>query len=349
MRFVGLVASIVGAVAVLMPAAVALGQPGFTEVLEMRLQAAAPPAQPEILEVVLDFAPGAWTPLHTHGGPVYVTVIDGTITVRQDGSDTTFAAGDGWAELADEPHLAGNDTSTPVRVVATFVLPKGATPTTVAGSGASVELPPGPTTFAQHRFEAPGLPAAMDVVHRVVEIAPGSRLPRHSHPGITVVTGLLGSATLTENGETQALNSGESWVEPAGFVHGGTITADGTVRLVIAHLVPRGAAHTVPAGAPAPAAPLPSLHRQQCRLHPPFDRPRPRYRCPCSCRGGPPPRIRPRLTCRPRFGCPRATSRSCSATPPAPRTTSVKSRRAASFGPSPRLRRGSSTTGAGRS
>src|SRR5215203_322975 len=99
MRLMRSAASIVSVVALLMPSAVALGQPGFTEVLEMRFQAAAPPAQPEILQTVLDFAPGAWTPLHTHGGPVYVTVLEGTITVREAGSDTTFAAGDGWAEF----------------------------------------------------------------------------------------------------------------------------------------------------------------------------------------------------------------------------------------------------------
>src|SRR5215211_5448695 len=93
MKLVRLAVAIVSAAAVLVPAAVALGQPGFTEVLEMRFQAAAPPAQPEILETVLDFAPGAWTPLHTHGGPVYVTVLDGTITLRSVGTDTTFAAG----------------------------------------------------------------------------------------------------------------------------------------------------------------------------------------------------------------------------------------------------------------
>jgi quercetin dioxygenase-like cupin family protein len=140
--------------------------------------------------------------------------------------------------------------------VATFVLPTGATPTTVVESGATGTLPPGPTTVAQHRFDAPGLAVPLDVVQRLIEVQPGAVVPMHSHPGPTVVSGIQGSGTLAFGSVPQNARAGESWVEPANEVHGGTFTGPGPIRIVATTLLPRGAADTIPAAQPvAPAAP----------------------------------------------------------------------------------------------
>ena len=39
--------------------------------------------------LVLDFAPGAWTPPHTHGGYVYSTVVEGDVAGRAAGQPAT--------------------------------------------------------------------------------------------------------------------------------------------------------------------------------------------------------------------------------------------------------------------
>ncbi len=49
----------------------------------------------ELVHLVLDFAPGAWTPLHTHGGQGIVTVLAGTMTRRAEGAETVYRAGEG--------------------------------------------------------------------------------------------------------------------------------------------------------------------------------------------------------------------------------------------------------------
>ena len=249
---------------VLLPAPVASSQqPGVSVSIEQRFEAAAPPPQAEVLQAVLDFAPGAWTPVHTHGGPAYVTVLAGEMTLRMSGSDQKFKAGEGWIDNPDEPHAAGNEGSTPARLVATFVLPKGATPTTVVETGATGALPPGPTTVAQHRFDAPNLATPLDVVQRLTEVAPGATVPMHTHPGPNVATALQGSLNLQMEGMTHSFKAGDSWVEPANVVHGGTATGSETVRLVGTTFTPRGApvsaAAQPPAAAPAaPAAPVPA-------------------------------------------------------------------------------------------
>ncbi len=95
--------------------------------------------QADVVQLVLEFAPGSWTPLHTHGGIGLTTVIDGVITVRrEDGTETTYAVGEMWVERPGEFAEAGNDGDTPARVVVTFLLPEGAELTTVRaemGSG----------------------------------------------------------------------------------------------------------------------------------------------------------------------------------------------------------------------
>ena len=88
--------------------------------------------QGDVVQLVLDFAAGAWTPLHTHGGIGVVTVIEGEITVRlEDGTETTYAVGEMWVEQPGEFAEVGNAGDAPARVVATFLLPEGAELTTV--------------------------------------------------------------------------------------------------------------------------------------------------------------------------------------------------------------------------
>jgi quercetin dioxygenase-like cupin family protein len=245
---------LVAALALAAPAPAARGQAGVATPVEQRFQALDPPARAEVMQAVLDFAPGAWTPVHTHGGPVYVTVLEGTATLRMGGMDRTFRPGEGWLDSPDEPHAAGNDGATTARVVATFILPAGATPTIVAETGAGGALPPGPTTVAQHRFDPGALPRPLDVVHRVLELAPGATVPVHSHPGPTVVSAIEGSGTLSMGGTSESRAAGESWVEPPNAVHGGAFAGSGRFRIVASYLVPRGMPDTILAGQPAPAA-----------------------------------------------------------------------------------------------
>jgi quercetin dioxygenase-like cupin family protein len=229
-------------------AQVALGnQPGVTTSVETRFQAADPPAEADLMQVVLDFAPGAWTPVHTHGAPVYVTVLSGEMTLRMSGMDQKFTAGQTWIDNPDEPHAAGNDGSAPARLVGTWVLPKGATPTTIVETGAQAVLPPGPTTVAQYRVGASGLPTPLDVVHRLVEVAPGASLPPHTHPGPNLVSVLEGDVTLQMSGLLYSYQAGNSWAEPANTIHSGAAHGSATARVVATALIPRGA----PVGAPA--------------------------------------------------------------------------------------------------
>ena len=112
----------------------AFGQPlppGPTKVYESTIAVANSPARADLIQTVLDFAPGAWTPFHRHGGQAFSLVLSGEITRRENNTEKIFKPGEGWSDTPDQVHAAGNAGVTKARLLATFLLPKGAPLTTV--------------------------------------------------------------------------------------------------------------------------------------------------------------------------------------------------------------------------
>ncbi len=85
----------------------------------------------EVATTVLAFAPGAWTPRHSHAGLTLVGVLDEDMTVRGDDGETTYRPGDLWVEAPGNIHAAGNTASSDAHVAVTFLLRRGAAATTL--------------------------------------------------------------------------------------------------------------------------------------------------------------------------------------------------------------------------
>ena len=83
--------------------------------------------------VVVDFPPGAVFPLHSHGGPVVAMVIEGEITLTQNGVSKTYKAGQSWNEAVGQIHEARNAGSVKAAVSVTYLLSKGAVPDIIVG------------------------------------------------------------------------------------------------------------------------------------------------------------------------------------------------------------------------
>lgn len=91
-----------------------------------RTDAIVPTGAYEVVQQVLDFAPGAQTPVHTHPCQVVVTVIAGENTFVTPGKTTLYKTGDSFVELPGAVGQARNAGSTPMTVMATYLLPQGA-------------------------------------------------------------------------------------------------------------------------------------------------------------------------------------------------------------------------------
>jgi quercetin dioxygenase-like cupin family protein len=194
----------------------------------------------DIVQFLLDFAPGAWTPMHTHGGKVLVTVLEGEIVRTHEHGTDRYTKGQFWAELPDEPHKAGNDTGSPATVLVTAVLPAGAPLSTVAGAP-SPNPPAGPVARYMHRVPGQPVSGSYEIVHAVLDFAPGSWTPPHSHGGVLPFTVIAGELKFHMAGHAEKLiRTGESDTEfPNHIVRAGNDTSQ-TTTTTFSIVLPRG-------------------------------------------------------------------------------------------------------------
>ena len=86
----------------------------------------------EIRLVRFSVEPGGTFGWHRHGGPVWVIVTSGTLTIYN-GDDATctphiYGAGSAFLDPGDHTHEGKNETDAPVEVYATFMLPEKGEP-----------------------------------------------------------------------------------------------------------------------------------------------------------------------------------------------------------------------------
>jgi quercetin dioxygenase-like cupin family protein len=84
----------------------------------------------DIVQLGLEFAPGAQTPRQKHGGPGILTVIDGQLTLRVDGDEKTYSPGDSFVESPGQTLQVLNRGASAAVVVGSYLLPAGAQLTT---------------------------------------------------------------------------------------------------------------------------------------------------------------------------------------------------------------------------
>jgi len=96
----------------------------------------------DLVNLVLDFAPGAEIPLHYHGGPALVIGKNGVLTLRPDGGmEHTVASGMVANEKAGARHVMINTGSVDAGIFAGVLLPKGAELTTIVADSTPAGMP----------------------------------------------------------------------------------------------------------------------------------------------------------------------------------------------------------------
>jgi quercetin dioxygenase-like cupin family protein len=91
------------------------------------------------------------------------------------------------------------------------------------------------------------VPGREAVVARV-EVAPGAKAGRHTHPGDEISYVLEGEATLLIDGQApRTVKAGESFVIPAGVVHDAHNNGSSPIKLVGVYVVEKGKPLATPA------------------------------------------------------------------------------------------------------
>ncbi|HUP45265.1 MAG TPA: cupin domain-containing protein [Thermoanaerobaculia bacterium] len=81
----------------------------------------------KIATQTITFQPGGQSGWHTHPGPVFISVKEGTMTFYDENCGATVRmAGEGFLDTGDHPHLARNETGSPATNVVTYFAPPAA-------------------------------------------------------------------------------------------------------------------------------------------------------------------------------------------------------------------------------
>jgi Cupin domain len=76
------------------------------------------------------FQPGGQSGWHSHPGPVFISVVEGTMTFYESDDPTCSPvvrhAGEGFIDVGDHAHIARNETAEPATNVVTYLVPPGA-------------------------------------------------------------------------------------------------------------------------------------------------------------------------------------------------------------------------------
>lgn len=228
-----------GAGAASTPAANSSTAPGPVTKYKNTLSGLNASVQIDLIQNVIDFAPGAASVVHLHNSPNLATVIQGQITVKMPTGDKVATLGQMLVEPINEPLQAVNSGSGEATVVVAFVVPHGGKPTAaVAGRPAPALLN---KTLLSFTLSSPILSGSYSIVQQVLDFTPGSETPQHRHGGPGLVTVLQGQITLSRDGLIRTFNAGDSFVE----MPGETLQASnrGSAEAVVAatFLLPDGA------------------------------------------------------------------------------------------------------------
>lgn len=85
-----------------------------------------PQGDNQITAVLAEVAPGGQVGRHMHPVPLFVYMLEGTLSIEMEGHGThTFSAGQGFAEVTNSWHNGRNLTDKPVRFLIVFSGQKG--------------------------------------------------------------------------------------------------------------------------------------------------------------------------------------------------------------------------------
>ncbi|WP_028999042.1 cupin domain-containing protein [Azohydromonas australica] len=116
----------------------------------------------------------------------------------------------------------------------------------LAAAAAVLAQAPGLTRTLVGRADV-SVPGREAVVARV-EVAPGARAGRHTHPGDEISYVLEGQVELLVDGQpSRTVKAGESFVIPAGVVHDAHNGGSAAVKLVGVYMVEKGQPLATPA------------------------------------------------------------------------------------------------------
>jgi quercetin dioxygenase-like cupin family protein len=202
-------------------------------IVQSRFYVTNAPLQADIVQLVVDFPPGAWTSWHTHGGQAINLVLEGEITLRHAGMEHPYRAGQAWTDSSGQVHAAGNPGPGKARLLTNFLLPPGAPQITVV-QDSTFE----PIVAHEARFALPALTADTEIAQQVVDLPPGLPAERTAVGFMSIII-ITGEVTYKIGAEGKARKAGEAFSVPAGTLVAEENRSAATARVFMTCLLPK--------------------------------------------------------------------------------------------------------------
>ena len=215
------------------------------------------PRQYDLVQMLVEFAPGASNPSHRVNGRAIFTVLTGEITrVEEGGESTVFKAGQTFRESgSDHFDVEVNRGAESAQLLATFLLQPGAPPLIIEPGATPPAVPPRP--IASARTTIGTIPEKFTLTHGIIVTEAGGVAPPHTHDGWQLVTTLAGKPIVVLGG---LVHTGSTFVDRPGVVHEGSNPGPEQARFMFAAVNPLGA---------PPARPVASGAAQMPAIQPP--------------------------------------------------------------------------------
>jgi quercetin dioxygenase-like cupin family protein len=188
---------------------------------------------------MLRFAPGAVAPLHYHGGPGYITILEGSVTLYEDGEPTIYNAGDSLVETSDKLYRGINHTDEDMLLMVTYLVPHGVDMTTMVDDPDHPDAPeitPEVIVEAMHDLSDP--PASFELVHTTMSHPAGITEEPATTSGNRMMTVVDGQIDLSMDGELQTMSVGDSVLITAGTEYQVGNTSDTRAFTMSTSIVP---------------------------------------------------------------------------------------------------------------
>lgn len=183
-------------------------------------------------QLVLSFAPGAVAALHQHGGPGYITMLTGELTLLADDVEYTYRAGDSFVEVPESRYEGTNNTDESASLMVTYIVPPGHDVTTYINSGTAQQAP-GPEIISQAMFTVEESPDEYEVVHHLLDFAPRAWSAAEEDSGRTLITVVEGQLTARDaDGVETVYEAGDTRIEDPGIEHELGNAGDSPTRIV---------------------------------------------------------------------------------------------------------------------
>ena len=193
---------------------------GLSTSFETCFDVEQPPTVPfEIVQRVVDFPVGSRAARHVNGGPGYITMLDGELTMWiGDAPARAYAAGASFVEPFRVVAEAANLSPTQASLLVTYLIPVGSAVSMPEGASAppAGQLPPGPMARFESRMRIDEELPYSQVGHLLQTYEPGAWTASAESTTARLLTVVSGEVTVVTGATQQTYTAGQHWIESPG-------------------------------------------------------------------------------------------------------------------------------------